>query len=180
MNKIQLSINIIIVSTADKIIKNTKQLEERHIVAWLSNFLGLRGEHLSRKLTSLFGFQFLLARRYWFLDSPEIIIQALLPFIHFLDGLTYSFDTLPIHLEHKLCFHFSGESVESYSNLKNNAQKAESEKRQMENQVQIFKHEKQILEKSMREEEEEKDGLREQVNNLQRLLARAEDEKEQR
>lgn len=70
--------------------------------------------------------------------------------------------------------------MESYSNLKNNAQKAESEKRQMENQVQIFKHEKQILEKSMREEEEEKDELREQVNNLQRLLARAEDEKEQR
>ena len=70
--------------------------------------------------------------------------------------------------------------MESYSSLKTSVAKVETEKRQYENQVNIFRHEKLLLEKNIREEQEEKTYLREQVHNLQQLLANAEDDKESR
>ena len=42
-------------------------------------------------------------------------------------------------------------------------QKAESEKRHYENKLNVFRHEKQMLEKTIRENEEEKTYMRDQV-----------------
>ena len=74
----------------------------------------------------------------------------------------------------------AGETTESFSTLKNCVQKAEGDKRHYEKKLNVFRHEKQILEKTIREHEDEKIYLRDQVANLQRLLAKAEDDKEVR
>ena len=74
----------------------------------------------------------------------------------------------------------AGETTDTFSTLKSNVQKAETDKKHYENKVNIFRHEKTMLEKTIREAEDEKSYFRDQVSNLQRLLAKAEDEKEVR